>query len=172
MLKICGALFLIFGCVGYGFSVIHQFRVSMNELKGFIYMYQLIKSAISFQKETLPDACRHAGEKIEGILGEMLKTIGEEMEENRQNTFSFMWKVTGATYFDKSCLNKKTKEYILQFPDYIGFSDEKMQILVIDEYITTLSGQLSEMENKFFERKRVIMSVSAILGMILTILLL
>lgn len=172
MLKICGALFLLSGCIGYGISVSNNLQSAINEVKEFVYMYQLLRSAISYQKETLPDACRHAGEKIDSSLGCLLRTISDGMEKDRQNTFSHMWKMAVNEYFSNSFLSKKQKEYILRFPDYIGFSDENMQILVIDEYISTLSGQLSEMEKKIVERKRVIMGVSAVSGMILTILLL
>ena len=47
-----------------------------------------------------------------------------------------------------------------------------MQVVVIDEYVSELESHLLEMEKKIVDRKRVILGVSVVGGMILTIILL
>ena len=172
MLKIIGALFLISGSMGYGMCLSRNLQNEIQEIKSFIYMFQLFKSAISYRKETLPDATSHAGKKISGQLGVMLCQVAQEMEKNRKKTFSTIWKIEGENYFKTSFLKKQLKEYILKFPEYIGFSDENMQVVVIDEYVSELESHLLEMEKKIVDRKRVILGVSVVGGMILTIILL
>ena len=172
MLKLAGAFLIIIGCSGYGWSLGNIMQKRIAEMKSIIYMFQLLKSAVSYRRETLPDACRHAGDKLNGTLEILMHGIAEEMDKNRHALFTEIWDTTTKEYFQTSVLNKLQKELILKFPEYIGYSDEDMQITVIEEYISQLNSQTEEMEKKITDQKKVIMGVSTVSGMILTILLL
>lgn len=172
MLKIAGFIFLIAGSTGYGCCLIAYKRRQISEIRSFVYLFQLLKSAISYRKEILPDACRHASEKLEGHLSEMMLNIYMDMSRDMHQTFRDAWIRNGTRYFKLSDITKKQKDYLLKFPSYIGFSDEKMQITVIEDYIVQLDSQISEMDKRLEEQKKVIMGVSTISGMMTAILLL
>lgn len=167
-----GIILLLSGCIGLGFCLNQKRRENITELHKFIHMFQLLKSDISYRADPLPDACAHAGRRIQGRLGEMLQMIAERTQENRTCEFGELWKNCCDNYFLTSSLSREEQKYIRNFPSYIGFSDSLMQITVMDEFLCTLQRKCSEYESRYVEQKKITACLSIAGGMILTILLL
>lgn len=172
MLKMIGAFLLTGGCIGYGLSLNITMRRAEAEMKEFIYIFQMMKSDISYRKETLPQACCHTGKKVGKKIGEFLLKAAMKTEQEREHSFAYHWKREGEQYFKDSVLPKAEQKLILNFPEYTGFSDEQMQITVLEEFISELSDKRADMDICMKDRQRVVMGLSTVSGLVLTILLL
>lgn len=172
MLKIAGVIILLTGCIGYAGCLNASMNRGVEELKDFIYIFELLKSGIAYRGEMLPEACRFTGMRRKGKIGGIFTGIGEHAESNREKSFAEHWKEGLRKYFKDSSLKKKEQEYLTAFPEYIGFSDEAMQITVMEEYITQLKRRKEEQEQIYQNRKKVVLSICMASGGALVILLL
>lgn len=172
MFKITGVIILMMGSIGLGYSVNEAMQKEIMELKDFVYIFEILQSCITYRKEMLPEACCFVGTKSQGNIGRIIGEIGEKSEKHREKSFAEYWIEELQYYFKKSRMKKNDQEYILSFPEYAGFSDETMQLNVMDNYIIQLKRRKEEQEQIFRNRKKVVMSICSALGGALVILLL
>lgn len=80
--KWIGAVLIILGCGGYGFSL------AANQLRELLTLRQLI-GALEFMScelrcrmTALPEVCRQAGQDRRNVVGKVLLRLGEELDTN------------------------------------------------------------------------------------------
>ncbi len=172
MIKLVGSLFLISGSVGYGVCMITSMKKQIQDLRDVNYFIKLLRSGISYRKETIAEACQSAGERLTGSIQNMALQIANRMREERHISFKRAWEIYANEYLNASAIHLNEKKLILKFPDYIGFSDENMQLNVIDDFLERLESEVESREKRIPEQKKVIMGVSIVSGLLLAILLL
>jgi len=172
MLKITGAILCIAGCTGYGMLKISTWNRAITELQQWILLFQKVKSRIYYQREIIEEICIHMNQDIYGIGGKYAALIGELSYRERAKGFAEIWKEQMMQWKKESNIPIDTKKMILHFPEYIGEQDYELQISVLELFIGNLIKEKDTLEKRVHEKKKPVMAISIVGGMVISILLL
>ena len=78
--KWIGAIFIVAGCGGFGFSVAANYRQEERRLRELIRALQLMQCELQYRLTPLPELCRLAGQASGGVIKEVLMGLAAELE--------------------------------------------------------------------------------------------
>jgi len=127
--KWIGAIFIIVGCGGCGFSAANASRRETRMLRSLLRAVRLMECELQYKLSPLPDLCRQAGLDSSGTVREVFVNLARELDwQTEPDTRSCM-----AEAIEKSrAMPKRLRQLFLQLGDSLGRFD--------------LSGQLKELE--------------------------
>ena len=172
MLKITGVILCIMGCAGYGMLKVSTWNKAITELEQWILLFQKMKSQIHYQREIIEEICIHMNQDVYGIGGKYAALIGELSYRERTKGFAEIWKEQMMLWKKESSIPANIKKIIQDFPEYIGEQDYELQIGFLDLFISNLIREKDTLEKQLYEKKKPVMAVSFIGGMVISILLL
>lgn len=172
MLKITGVILCITGCAGYGMLRIAGWNRALSELEQWILLFEKMKSHIYYQRDRLEEICVQFNQEIYGIGGWYVSRVGEIALEKRTAGFSEIWCKQMELWKKESVLPSKIKELIFHFSDYTGEQDYELQMNFLDMFISNLEKEKSILENQIKEKKKPVMTISVVSGLVISILLL
>lgn len=171
MLQMLGACMIFGGCLGVGCGIIRGNNKIILMMETWEYILQMFISEITYKKETLGHACYEIGEKIGGKEGELLEKICKRTEEKQSENFYQIWEEECTRYCKKEKLPDKTMELIREFGKMTGFEDEDVQKKMIEMQKEKWRNERLKMREELLERKKVILTLSSCLGMMIILLL-
>lgn len=78
--KWIGALLIIAGCGGFGFSLAAAHRREENTLRKLISALDLMECELQYRLTPLPDLCRMAGQETTGCIREIFLRLSAELD--------------------------------------------------------------------------------------------
>lgn len=78
--KWIGAIFIIVSCGGFGFSLAAAHRREENTLRQLISALDYMECELQYRLTPLPDLCRQAGMDARGNVGQVLRNLSRELE--------------------------------------------------------------------------------------------
>lgn len=84
-IKIFGAILIIAGCGGMGFSFAHAHRREEKSLQSLLRAIELMICELEYRLTPLPELVRLAGAQAQGIVGETFLALANCLEENTQS---------------------------------------------------------------------------------------
>lgn len=172
MIKITGVILCVLGCTGYGMLKISAWNKSVEELQQWILMFRKMKSLIYYQREIMEEICEQMNGDIYGLGGRYVAKIGEQAKYRREKSFDIIWKEYLSKWKKESFLPANIKNEIYDFAEYTGETDYELQISFLDMYISNLEKEKYMLEKQIYEKKKPVMAISLIGGMVISILLL
>ena len=172
MLKIAGVILCVTGCAGYGILKIANWNKAIMELEQWILLFQKMKSHIYYQRDRLEEICCLMNKEMYGIGGIYTARAGEEALQKRTAGFKQIWNEQMKLWENESILPTKIKEMIMHFTDYTGEQDYELQMSFLDMYISNLEKEKGTLENQIQEKKKPVMTVCLVSGLVISILLL
>lgn len=127
--KWIGAIFIIVGCGGCGFSAAAASRRETRMLQGLLRAVRLMECELQYKLSPLPDLCRQAGQDTFGTVREVFVNLARELDwQTESDVRSCM-----AEAIEKSrTMPRRIRSLFLQLGASLGRFD--------------LSGQLKELE--------------------------
>ncbi|MBO4938323.1 MAG: stage III sporulation protein AB [Oscillospiraceae bacterium] len=78
--KLIGAMLVIFGCGGFGFSLAAASKREEASLRQLIGALDYMQCELQYRLTALPELCRLAGKESAGIVGQILTSLALELE--------------------------------------------------------------------------------------------
>ena len=78
--KWIGAVFIIVGCGGVGFSMASNHKREEKFLRQLMQVLQYMESELQYHLTPLPELCRQAGKEAGGILRDVFLNLAREMD--------------------------------------------------------------------------------------------
>ena len=76
-----GAILIIAGCGGYGFSLAARYRQQERTLSNLIRALERMECELQYRLTPLPDLCRMASEDTSGLLRKIFLSFARELEQ-------------------------------------------------------------------------------------------
>ena len=172
MQRLLGAIFILIGCLGYGYSYMEKERQKIAFAKMWENFMLMFYEEIAFKKQSLAFAAYEIGKKVKEKERECFIRIYDKMVNQNQKGFATIWLEEWNTYYEKQSLSTEEKKLIEEFAEITGFNDEKVQIKMLEEQQRKWRKvQLDLMEGQQ-ERKKMVWTLSACSGAILILILL
>lgn len=171
MTRLLGCVFVVSGCIGFAGSICRDKAERLFWLKQIKSVYENLKYYISYQKMTVPEALLHLSQKGEGALADAFTAIHEEIYGGG-GEFPLVWRSYMEKVLAKTPLIPAEKALFYDFPCCLGFMEENAQASALDELLHEVNRSLEELEKEKKEKNKVVMSLGAASGILLSILLL
>lgn len=78
--KICGAIFVILACSGFGFSLAASYIKQVGALRNLIKAVNYMKSELQYRYTALPELCAHAAQATDGCIRKFFLLLAAELE--------------------------------------------------------------------------------------------
>lgn len=171
MLKLTGAMLIVFATTGMGIAKGRELQMYLKELEQLRQVFLMLKSEIKYTKSPLGEAFFHIGKRIGKEQGTWLLAVSEQMEKKLGITFFSLWTASVDTYLNKTKLKRQDLEQIKALGMNMGYLDEEMQIGTIDLYLEQLEIELRKTREELVTKRKLCNCLGVMGGIFLVIVL-
>ena len=159
MLKIAGAVLVIFSCSALGYSKsIHMTR-RLQQLREIEKMVFLILGEITYRREALPEALGTVAYRLPEPLAGFLKEVSEAAGQYQGACFQEIFREKAKTYLSGTALCPKDLEEFLQLGAYLGYLDITMQKNTITLYLEQLKREMENLQREMPAKQKLYRSM-------------
>ena len=126
--KWIGAMLVIAGCGGFGFSLAAAHRREVRELQGLLRSLEFMQWELTYRLTPLPELCAQAGREAGGVLMKVFSDLSGELNRQISPDVPSCMQVSLGRY--RSALTPRGRKLLFQLGRSLGRFD--------------LAGQLSE----------------------------
>lgn len=167
--KWIGAILIIAGCGGFGFSIAAVHRRVEKLLRQLQQILQYMECELQYRLTPLPELCRQAGQEVNGILREIFTALSKELDSQiAPDACSCM-----STALKKNPdLPVNLKRILLQLGHTLGCFDLPGQLAGLQSAKASCSSELTKLEKNRDVRLRSYQTLGLCAGAALAILFL
>ena len=169
-MKWIGFFFIIFGCSGIGISNTLDYNKRIETLTKIRQMMHYIQDMIRQEHLSLTEAIGRCGQRMDGVYGEFLMRVAEQMDVFCGEDIALIWRKQAAG------LQKELgKQYYSGFEhcmDQTGFATAQAQADAIRQYERQLSDIIQNLVSQREEKCKLYQSLGIIGGIFICVLLL
>ena len=170
MLRIMGCLLVIIGSIGFAQSICREGKNRLEMLEQMRGIFETMKYYIAYQKAAIPEALWKLSDKSDDLISAAFREIYNRVYEKGES-LPTVWQVQMEAVLMKSALSKEEKKMILDFPACLGFMEENAQAGAVDELLREINLHIKELTEEQKNKNKMIMSLGAAVGVLLSILL-
>ncbi len=172
MLKITGAILLLAGSTGIGFSIFMEMKQRLCHIRSLHHMFTLLESEIGYVRATMEEACLALCPKFAQPYRGFLEQICKEMADNRGSSFASLWKKAVREQLAGLPLKESDWEILEKFADYTGHMDLTLQRKLIAYEIEDFSRLAAQIEKEIAGKGRLCLTFGVMGGLFLTVVFL
>lgn len=165
-MKYAGALLVIAGCGGFGFSMAAAYRREEQLLRQLREILQYMYCELQFHLTPLPELCTKAGKQAKGAIGKVFQRLGERLEENSGPDVSECMKSLVRTQE----LTPRLRELMEKLGRSLGQFDMEGQLMGLEELRGQCIRELEELSAGREDRLRSYQTLGLCAGAALVIL--
>lgn len=165
--KWIGAILVITGCGGFGFSMAASHRREEKLLLQLIHILQFMECELQYRLTPLPELCRQAGEEVSGVLRDVFLNLVREMD----------WQTSPDVHSCMSMALKRShdipnslKKLLLQLGNTLGRFDLPGQVRGLQSAQVSCEAALKKLEKNRDSRLRSYQTLGLCAGAALAIL--
>lgn len=132
----------------------------------------MLMSEIRYGKTTLPECCRHIGERLPDPVGKSFGQIYKTMQENGGESFTDVFCENMEKCLAGLPITGQDREDFLSFAMGQSFEDGCMQLRTIERSKELLQATAERLEKENAEKCRMAVGLGAMSGLLLVVILL
>lgn len=171
MLQMLGACLVLLGCLGYGYGMIRRNKEVLRIMEIWECILQMFVSEIMYKKQALGYACYEIGGKVGGKEGELLQKISKRVNEKQSGHFYQIWEEECENYCKEVKIRARERELINEFGKMTGFEDGEVHKNMIGMQMEKWRNERVRKQEEFLERKKIILTLSSCIGMMIILIL-
>lgn len=140
-----GALLVITGCGGFGFSLAAAQLREEACLRQLIRMLKFMQRQLRYRLTPLPELCRQAAGEIQGQLRDVMQYLAVELESRQQpDVYSCM----RASLLRAGELPRRIRRLLSQLGRCLGRFDLEGQLEGLEEIVCSCRDQLKDLQSE------------------------
>lgn len=171
VIKIIGCVLILSSCSGMGWYFSSELRTRIKDLKELKKLIYLLKGDIRYANTPLPEAVQALSIRHGGKYKSFLTYISNKLLELSGVTFYEIWKEAVNKKLDKTSLNKKDIQGLIQLGETLGYLDKDMQMNTLELYISGLEEEIEELSKNVKEKSYLYNSLGVMGGIFITIIM-
>jgi stage III sporulation protein AB len=171
MLKIVGAILILFATTWTGFELAKQLTDRPRQLRAIKTALQSLEAEIMYGHTPLHEASRRLAGQLGSPLDEFFSSFAKKLIET-ETTVRDAWEDGLREIWGKTALKKSEFEILKQFGETLGRHDRVSQQKQILLTLTHLEREENEAREKQLQYEKMIKSIGFLSGLLLIILLL
>ena len=170
MLKLVGAVLIIFASAGLGYLKSRELMLHEKNLEEFLQVILCLKGEIRCGNSSLSDALRDTACRCRGRYEEFLERVAACIEANTEEKLSIIFQNCTENYLTDLKLDEDERRKISLLGEKLGYLDREMQIRQLELYETDFLYLLQNLRKDKEEKKKIYRSLGAMGGILLAIL--
>lgn len=168
-LKWFGAILIVVGCGGFGFSMAASHKREEGTLRQLIRVLNFMECELQYRLTPLPELCRQAGKDTKGSLKEVLLNLARELEWQASADVSGCMRAALKRSHE---LPRHTRDIFMQLGHTLGRFDLPGQLKGLEEVRAVCRCEMEEMGKNRDSRLRGYQTLGLCAGAALAILFL
>jgi len=166
-IKGIGAILIVSGCSGVGFSIALNSRREVRLLKELIRAITYMENALQYNLCPLPELCRQAANAVSGTVQEVFTNLSRELDwQIAPDAYSCMCEALSKSH----TLPPRLKPYFLRLGRSLGQFDIPGQIRELEGIQTSCEQELHILSTNQSSRLRSYQTLGICIGIVLAIL--
>lgn len=165
-MKVAGAMLVILGCGGFGFSMAAAYRHEETLLRQLRDILQYLYCELQFRMTPLPELCRQAGKQNYGAIARVFRKLSDALESQVEPDVA---SCMGSAMLGAD-LTPRVRDLLTRFGQTLGCFDLKGQLLGMEELRTQCTAALEELASGREDRLRSYQTLGLCAGAALVIL--
>ena len=161
MLKLVGAVLIIFASAGLGYLKSRELTLHEKNLEDFLQVILCLKGEIRCGNSSLPDALRDTAYRCRGRYEEFLERVAACIEANTEEKLSVIFQNCTENYLADLKLDDDERRKISLLGEKLGYLDREMQIRQLELYETDFLYLLQNLRKDKEEKKKIYRSLGA-----------
>jgi stage III sporulation protein AB len=170
MLKLVGAVFIIFSTTWMGYEYAKTFSERTKQIRQLMYALQTLEAEIMFGLSPLNQASKRIAKQISGPISILFETFSDRLIQGEE-TASKAWEVSLAGIWRKTSLKQKEYDVLKQFGGTLGLHDRESQQKQIRLTLTHLEAEEKEAGLAQGKYEKMVRSLGLLTGLLLILLL-
>ena len=177
MLKLVGAVLIIFASAGLGYLKSRELMLHEKNLEEFLQVILCLKGEIRCGNSSLSDALRDTACFMRPSLPQknstplwILERVAACIEANTEEKLSIIFQNCTENYLTDLKLDEDERRKISLLGEKLGYLDREMQIRQLELYETDFLYLLQNLRKDKEEKKKIYRSLGAMGGILLAIL--
>lgn len=137
--KWIGAVLIVVGCSGFGFSLCAEHRQQEKSLRKLIGILEFMTCELQYRMTPLPELCQLVSDEAGGILGRIFRVLSTELEDS---TASDVAAAMDTALISTGELPDKTRDKLLLLGRSMGRFDLAGQLSALDAVRTSCRQDL------------------------------
>ena len=167
--KMIGAVLVIVGCGGFGFSLAAAQLREEAHLRQLVRMLKFMQRELRFHLTPLPELCRQAAGEGKGQLRAVMQYLAMELETQAQPDVASCMR---ASLVRAGELNRRTKRLLTRLGRCLGRFDLDGQLEGLEEILDACREQLQDLQSEKATRLKSYRTLGLCTGAALAILFL
>ena len=167
-IKWIGAIFIVLGCGGFGFSIASAHRKEERMMRQMLHALQIMEWELQYRLTSLPEICIVAGKETDGILRRIFLSLSDELAGKTAPEASACLSGVLRGYKD---LPVKLRKIFRHLGSVLGRYDLEGQLQGIHAVLEEISLQLKDCGRERDQRLRSYQTLGLCAGMALAIIL-
>ena len=156
MLKLVGAVLIIFASAGLGYLKSRELMLHEKNLEEFLQVILCLKGEIRCGNSSLSDALRDTACRCRGRYEEFLERVAACIEANTEEKLSIIFQNCTENYLTDLKLDEDERRKISLLGEKLGYLDREMQIRQLELYETDFLYLLQNLRKDKEEKKKII----------------
>lgn len=156
MLKLVGAVLIIFASAGLGYLKSRELMLHEKNLEEFLQVILCLKGEIRCGNSSLSDALRDTACRCRGRYEEFLERVAACIEANTEEKLSIIFQNCTENYLTDLKLDEDERRKISLLGEKLGYLDREMQIRQLELYETDFLYLLQNLRKDKEEKKKYI----------------
>ena len=169
MLKLVGAVLIIFASAGLGYLKSRELMLHEKNLEEFLQVILCLKGEIRCGNSSLSDALRDTACRCRGRYEEFLERVAACIEANTEEKLSIIFQNCTENYLTDLKLDEDERRKISLLGEKLGYLDREMQIRQLELYETDFLYLLQNPEKGERMEVTIIFKIAAV-GILVSIL--
>ena len=127
MLKLVGAVIIMFSATMVGFQAASMYSHRPKEIRRLIVALQLLESEIFYGSTTLAIALDHVAKRLEGEIGLIFHTAADYLTHYDGLSTADCWEMAIEKTWSKTAMKKQEREILVHLGKVLGRSDKEDQ---------------------------------------------
>ena len=172
MQKLLGAIFVITGFLGMGYSYMEKEKQKIFFTQIWDNVLDMFSNEIAYKKQSLAFATYEISQKIGGKEGECFRRIYPRMTKDHREKFAHIWMEEWDKYLKNRNATERERKLVEEFTAVTGFDDEEILVKMIDEQQKKWRELRKEIVEGQQERKKIVWTLSVCSSLMLILILL
>lgn len=149
-----------------------QMNLRLSALRELVRILEMLMGEVRFGKATLPECCKRLSMRLPDPFGKAMEEIYLGMKQNDGVPFAQLFTEHMNAGMDKLPLTKEDRTAFFQFLENGSYEDGKMQLRCMEQSKERLEETIALLAGECVEKGRVAVSLGAMSGVLLVIVLL
>lgn len=172
MIKLLGVFFLLVGSIGVSASLCRERKRQQLQLREMKHMFLLMQEDIRYSGLPIPLIIQKTAKKVKPPFSEALISIADLLLQNDGEQLHPVWEKEMQDVSGQLQLSAEQQELLMEFPQSLGLWEKEGQAKALSYYIEETEKWIVQSEKEEKDKNKVIMSLGAAAGILLSVLLL